>query len=163
MKSADALALIRNGVSGGRLQRWADLGCGSGTFTLALQSLLAQGSRITAVDKDTQQLPVHFIKADFEKSELPLAGLDGILMANSIHYVRDKNKLIKKLETYFAEKPAFVIVEYDTTRSNPWVPYPVNYQNLADLFTGLGYGNISKLAEIPSRFGGRMYSALIRF
>jgi hypothetical protein len=56
----------------------------------------------------------------------------------------------------------FLIVEYDTVSSNPWVPYPVNYQNLLQLFTGLGYSTITKLAEVPSRFGGSMYSALIR-
>jgi hypothetical protein len=56
----------------------------------------------------------------------------------------------------------FLIVEYDTTRFNPWVPYPINYANLHQLFTTLGYTSITKLSEAPSRFGGRMYSALIR-
>ena len=56
----------------------------------------------------------------------------------------------------------FLIVEYDTTRFNPWVPYPINYANLHQLFTTLGYTSITKLAEAPSRFGGQIYSALIR-
>lgn len=30
--------------------RWADLGCGSGTFTLALAGLLPSGSTIDAID-----------------------------------------------------------------------------------------------------------------
>jgi hypothetical protein len=33
-----------------RPTRWADLGCGSGTFTLALADLLVPGSSIEAVD-----------------------------------------------------------------------------------------------------------------
>jgi ubiquinone/menaquinone biosynthesis C-methylase UbiE len=162
MQQAEAISLIQKAITSDQPQNWADLGCGSGTFTLALQSLLPIGSQLTAVDKQHQKLPVKFIKADFEKDNLDLANLDGILMANSLHYIRDKTKLIKKLETYFATNPAFLIVEYDTTRFSPWVPYPINYQKLQELFTSLGYGSIAELASVPSRFGGRMYSSLIR-
>lgn len=162
MEHADAIYLIQKAITGTSPQQWADLGSGSGTFTLALKSILPKGSQLTAVDKKNQNLPVPFIKADFEKDELPIKELDGILMANAFHYISDKTKLIRKLETYFAGPPMFLIVEYDTTTSNPWVPYPVNYQNLHQLFTNLGYSSITKLAEIPSRFGGRMYAALIR-
>jgi hypothetical protein len=162
MQQAEAVSLIQKAITGDQTQNWVDLGCGTGTFTLALQSLLPIGSHLSAVDKRPQKLPVGFIKADFEKDDLHLAGLDGILMANSLHYVRDKAKLIKKLEIYFSASPAFLIVEYDITRYSPWIPYPINYQNLQKLFTGLGYSSITKLAEAPSQFGGRMYSALIR-
>nr|WP_067057269.1 class I SAM-dependent methyltransferase [Mucilaginibacter sp. L294] len=162
MQQTDAIHLIQKAITGNRPQKWADLGSGSGTFTLALKSILPEGSQLTAVDKQDQNLPVPFVKADFEKDDLPLSGLDGILIANAIHYISDKTKLIKKLETYFAGRPMFLIVEYDTTTSNPWVPYPVDYQNLHQLFTNLGYLSITKLAEISSRFGGRMYAALIR-
>lgn len=161
MQQSQAIHLIQNAITGQQPQRWADLGSGSGTFTFALNSILPTGSHLTAVDKQFQNLP-NFLKADFEKDELDLADLDGILMANSLHYIRDKTKLIKKLEAYFSLRPTFLIVEYDTTRNNPWVPYPVNYANLHQLFTTLGYTSITKLAEVPSRFGGRMYSALIR-
>jgi len=162
MQQSEAIHLIQNAITGQQPQRWADLGSGSGTFTLALQSLLSPGSQLTAVDKQSQKLPLTFIKADYEKDDLLLSDLDGILMANSLHYIRDKTKLIKKLEAYFLASPTFLIVEYDTTRYNPWVPYPLNYANLHQLFTTLGYTSITKLAEVPSRFGGRMYSALIR-
>jgi len=128
----------------------------------ALNSILPAGSYITTVDKQTQQLSVEFIKANFEKDELPLTSLDGILMANSFHYIRDKQKLIKKLETYFSASPTFLIVEYDTTRLSLWVSYPINFQNLHQLFSTLRYGDINKLSEMPSCFGGRLYSALIR-
>lgn len=35
---------------------WADLGCGSGTFTLALAELLSAGSHIHAIDHVAHQL-----------------------------------------------------------------------------------------------------------
>ena len=49
-------------ISSGRLTNspgpatWADLGCGDGTFTLALASLLPAGSTIYAVDQDAAAL-----------------------------------------------------------------------------------------------------------
>jgi len=160
MKPAEAINLIQNAISTNQPQRWADLGCGSGTFTLALKNLLPEGSQITAIDKQHQKLPVNFIKIDFETDDLPLSSLDGILMANSFHYIRDKPRLIKKLENYFAANPTFLIIEYDTIRSNPWVPYPINYPQLQQFFQTLGYASITKLAEAPSSFGGRIYSVL---
>jgi hypothetical protein len=162
MQQSDAITLIQKAITSDQPQRWADLGCGNGTFTMTLKSILPTGSHITAVDKQTQNLPVEFLKTNFEKDELPLSNLDGILMANSFHYIRDKQNLIKKFEPHFVATPTFLIVEYDTTRFNPWVPYPINYQNLQKLFTTLGYTTITKIAEAPSRFGGRLYSALIR-
>lgn len=162
MQQSDAINLIQKAITSNQPQRWADLGSGTGTFTTALNNILPSGSHITAIDKQSQQLPVDFIKANFANDDLPLINLDGILMANSIHYIRDKQRLIKKLETYFSSSPTFLIVEYDTTRFNPWVPYPISFQNIHQLFQTLGYKNINKLAEMPSRFGGRLYAALIR-
>ena len=160
MKQTDAIALIQNGITTDRAQHWADLGCGNGTFTHALNSILPAGSHITAVDKQTQNLP-DFIKANFEKDDLPLSGLDGILMANCLHYVKDKIKLIQKLETYFADIPKFLIVEYDTNNSNPWVPYPIPFLQLQKLLQELGYNDITKLAERPSVYrSSKIYAAL---
>jgi trans-aconitate methyltransferase len=165
MKKADAVALIHHGIDAREPQHWADLGCGSGTFTDALTELLHAGSLIDAVDRKDQLIlpPVNFIKANFETQVLPLHNLDGILMANSLHFVKDKQALIHKLETYFSASPAFLIVEYDTERTNPWVPYPISFQKLTTLFTGLGYTSILKLAERPSVYNSAgMYSALIK-
>jgi len=162
MQQSEAIYLIQKTITGDQPQHWAELGSGSGTFTLALQKLLPTGSHLTAVDKQAQKLPVSFIKADFEKDDLDLDDFDGILMANSLHYVRDQAKLIKKLEACFSTMPTFLIVEYNTERASPWVPYPINCQNLLKLFTTLNYTSITQLANLPSRFGGQIYSALIR-
>ena len=89
--------------------RWADLGCGSGTFTLALAELLPPGSTIEAIDlrpgikPQTTAGGVTIIPrvADFVADDLALNGLDGILMANSLHYVRDKPALLQKLRAYY--------------------------------------------------------------
>lgn len=154
MKAADAVKLIEKGITANQLQRWADLGCGSGTFTRALTSLLPIGSKVIAVDKELQNLQ-DFIRADFITDDLKLGALDGILMANSLHYVKDNTTLLPRFKV-----SQILIVEYDTNRSNPWVPYPVSYVNLERLAQALGY-NITKLATHSSRLGGTMYSALL--
>ena len=89
MNASDATKLIEKGVTAMQAQRWADLDCGSGTFTRALASLLPAGSKVIAVDKVFQNLP-DFINANFTTDDLQLGHLDGILMANSLHGVKDK-------------------------------------------------------------------------
>lgn len=88
MNASDAIKLIEKGVTAMQPQRWADLGCGSGTFTRALASLLPAGSKVIAVDKMFQNLP-DFINADFTTDDLQLGHLDGI-DGNSLHCVKDK-------------------------------------------------------------------------
>jgi hypothetical protein len=57
MTNEEAVGLITGGISKtGKPQKWADLGCGDGTFTEALASILPHGSQILAVDKEVQHL-----------------------------------------------------------------------------------------------------------
>src|SRR5215467_14990134 len=95
MEHADHVELIRDGVVPGV---WAELGSGSGAFTLALADLLGQDARIVSVDRDGGALRrqresmetrfptaiVDYIRGDFTRA-LDLRGLDGIVMANSLH------------------------------------------------------------------------------
>lgn len=162
MKQQDAIILIQNAVDVQQPEQWADLGCGSGTFTNALLALLPSASTITAVDQQTQRFDepaIRFHRADIINDELPLKHLDGILMANVFHFVADKERLIGKLEGYFAGPPRFLLVDYDTDRANRWVPYPVSFQNLSAFFLKSGY-TCTQTGKQPSAFGGMLYSAL---
>lgn len=171
MNLKDAVDLIRP-VESFVKSTWADLGCGSGLFTHALATLLPPGSSIYAVDQninsfienhDMINVSVIPIEMNFESGELPFDKLDGILMANSIHFVKDKMKLIRKLESAFHGSGIFIVVEYDTDVANRWVPYPVSYLSLQKLFRLAGYASVIKLNEKRSVFQrGNLYSALIR-
>jgi ubiquinone/menaquinone biosynthesis C-methylase UbiE len=163
MTHEQAVSFIKSAVTDTEIQYWADLGCGTGTFTKALIDLLPEGSHVTAVDKEKQKFNlenIDFIQADF--TGLDLAELDGILIANALHYVADKVSLLKKLEPMFSQAPRFVIIEYDTDKPNLWVPYPITFAKLQTLFEGLGYTHIEKLNERRSAYGsGNMFYALI--
>jgi ubiquinone/menaquinone biosynthesis C-methylase UbiE len=153
-------------------QSWADLGAGTGLFTTALSTLIGKQSTIYAVDKsrsDLQQIKtaaevsLKTIKADFIKDELQLPALNGILMANSLHYVKDQHNFLDKMKHTMKEGGAFLIVEYDTDRANQWVPYPLSFIKLKQLFHELKFTTIEKIGETPSRYNNNnIYAAWIQ-
>jgi ubiquinone/menaquinone biosynthesis C-methylase UbiE len=174
MEHVEAADLIRHpGTYGVAPSVWADLGAGSGTFTLALAELLPPYSIVHAMDRDhaaLQQIPevhrhVHIQRhiGDFVNDPLPENALDGILLANALHYVRDQQAFIVKAAACLKADGCFVIVEYDTDAANPWVPYPLSFASLKQLFTASGFASITRLNERPSIYRRAvMYSALIR-
>lgn len=131
MELSAALDLVRHPrLSAGPSARWADLGCGTGLFTNALAQLLPEGSTVYAVDKSRSaldQVPkppggIHQEKllADFAGDNLPLPPLDGILMANSLHYVRDQVDFLARTRSWLKPEGCFLVIEYDLTKANPW-------------------------------------------
>ena len=105
MRRRDAIDLLAgSGVGALGPVTWADLGCGDGTFTLALAELLASGSTIHAMDRDTAALrgipPSHrevqiiTHQGDFTSDPWPFGNLDGILMANSLHFVEHQRAIM---------------------------------------------------------------------
>lgn len=157
MKLQDAINLIKAAEISPKQTAWADLGCGSGTFTYALANLLAPQSNVIAVDKSRQQLStivndvtIKFQQADFVIDILGFKELDGILMANALHYVKNKLQFIQQLKNYLNKKGMFIIIEYDTMQANRWVPYPLNMQALKDLFSEAGFSVVKKLGALPS-------------
>jgi ubiquinone/menaquinone biosynthesis C-methylase UbiE len=172
MNHADLVALIKDGVTeqGGR---WADLGSGEGAFTLALADLLGPGAHITAVDRDAralQELAVQMERrfpsitvntraADFTRP-LGLSGLDGIVMANSLHFVRDKRSVLGAVRSMLRPGGKLVVVEYGTDRGNPWVPHPFSFDRWTQMAAQAGFEKTRLLQTIPSRHLGSMYSAV---
>lgn len=153
--------------------RWADLGCGRGLFTQALGQMLAGGSTVYAVDNSKAALAkvptlplgivLEKIAADFTDPSLRLHQLDGILMANALHFVKDQGHFLRRAATWLQPDGCFLMVEYDMDKGNYWVPYPVSFTKLNALFHAIGYTRIEKLHERPSIYQrGTIYSALVR-
>jgi trans-aconitate methyltransferase len=119
VKISEATALIHTPlIEWARLQSWCDLGCGSGTFTTALAQLLAPGSMIHAVDLDPRALeyvPDHYDRVEIRKTlgdigspSLRLPPVDGILMANTLHFIKEQQALMRRL---LSVTDCFLIVE----------------------------------------------------
>ena len=153
---------------------WADFGAGSGAFTLALRELVGPHANIYAIDKDgrgfkdlekdhrdkfTTAQNVHTIRADFT-GPLSMPPLDGIVMANSLHFFKDKVKVLRHVRSYLKLNGVLLLVEYNVDSGNPWVPYPISFEAFRIVAPQAGLGEPQLLARVPSRFLREMYSAV---
>ena len=173
MEVRDAVSLIRNAVDGDD-GTWADLGAGTGTFTRALAATLGAGSVVYAVDKDAGALSsvrswrggarVIPVTADFTAAfELPGfedALLDGILLANALHFVRDAASVLTRLVQRVRLGGKIVIVEYDRREASRWVPYPISISRWPDLAKTAGLSEPSIVGTRPSMYSGTLYAAV---
>jgi SAM-dependent methyltransferase len=173
---ADHVDLLRAAVE--PAGTWADIGAGTGAFTLALAELLGPGGRIVAVDRDAGALgeavasvarrfpdvPVEPIRADFAQPLTELPPLDGLVAANSLHFVpRDQQvRVIRALASHLRPGGTFVVVEYDADHGNPWVPHPFRFPTYERLAGEAGLVDARRLGRVPSRFLGGIYSAAAR-
>ena len=152
---------------------WAELGAGTGTFTRVLAEMIGESGIIIAVDKDrgslkwldaddkfVDQIIPHV--ADFtDFSDFPV--LDGILMANSLHYVSKPVPFLHRLLTHLKPGGSFILIEYDTDQGNPWVPYPISSRSFGYMASELGLTVPIRLGRARSSFGnGYIYSELVK-
>ena len=154
---------------------WADLGCGDGIFTAALYALIRPGGQIYAVDKDRRTLEslARYFRANFPEAELypveadfarslALPPLDGLVMANSLHFVRDREKvrLLVRLSALLRPGGRLIVVEYNAARGNLVVPHPLDEAGFLGLARRAGLQEPRILAKIPSTFLREFYSGL---
>ena len=175
MKHEDHMELLREGVPdpGGV---WADFGSGEGAFTLALAELTGPGAVIFSVDKDQRALArqqeamkrrfpkrsegsVRYVHADFS-SPIDLPALDGLVIANALHFYRNVQPLVRLLKSYLSQHGRMLLIEYNTDRGNVWVPHPFSYPTWVSLAAQAGFEETRLLATYPSRFLGEIYSAV---
>lgn len=172
MNHTDHVNLLQGGIPhpGGI---WADFGSGTGAFTLALAELIGAGGTIYSVDRDAGALreqaramqarfpgvTLHTITADFTQP-IELPPLDGVVMANSLHFVRQKDAVLQRIRGYLKPGGRFILVEYNADQGNTWVPYPLSYPTWEALARRSGFTETRRLAAYPSRFLREIYSAL---
>ena len=172
MNHRDHVFLLTKGVekTGGV---WADFGSGQGAFTLALAELLGPNGEIYSVDKDKGRLrrqkgavvnrfpglTVHYKEGDFTRP-LDLPALDGLIVANALHFFKRKEDVIELLKSYLRPNGRFIVVEYNTDRGNHWVPHPFSYIRWKETAERIGFAHTELLATVPSSFLGEIYSAV---
>ncbi len=171
MNHADHVNLLRAGVpDGGGV--WADLGAGGGAFTLALAELLGPGAVIYAVDRERGELrrlaetmqvqfpgiTLHIRAADFTQP-LALPPLDGVVMANSLHFLRRKEGVLQAVRAALKPAGRLLLVEYNTDQGNPWVPHPLSFPTWRQLADRAGFASTRLLATHPSSFLGEFFAA----
>lgn len=167
------VALIKDGVAapGGI---WADLGAGTGNFTRALAELLGADATIYAVDRDaraiaaqrtgigrsTAQAAIVPKQADFTQP-LDLPPLDGVLLANALHFIRDQPATIARIVGYLKPNGSLLVVEYEVERELRWVPFPLPFARLQSLAPAAGLIEPTQIGRRRSPSSGMlMYAAV---
>jgi ubiquinone/menaquinone biosynthesis C-methylase UbiE len=165
-----AQILLRPGIEGAG-GTWADLGCGDGVFTCLLSQFLQPGSQIYAVDKNQHTLDalrhnlaelqlatvIHPVLADFTQP-LALPPLDGLVMANALHFIRAKETVLRQLFELFKPGGRLIVIEYNTSLGNYAVPHPLDESGFLDLANQVGLREAQIIARAPSSFLGEMYA-----
>lgn len=169
MDHSEHVGLIRDAVSAG--ETWLELGSGTGAFTLALAELLGTGGTIHSIDSDRGALAAQATEvrarfatirldqrtADFTRP-LGFSGMDGVLMANSLHFVKDKAPVLAMVRSYLRPGGKLVLVEYDADRGNLWVPHPISYTTWLAVAPSAGFSATRLLGRVPSRFLSAIYA-----
>jgi len=172
MNWRDAQRLIAPAVGAGG--RWAELGAGEGTFTRALAELLGAGGVVLAVDREPSAVraltalartspagaTIEAIAADFT-APLALPPLDGVLLANALHFVpaTEQGALLARLARMLVPGGRIVLVEYENRAPSRWVPYPVSLARFEALADEAGLTAPREVGRRRSRYGGTMYAA----
>ena len=171
---ADAEALLAAAVPR-HFGTWSDMGAGGGTFSRALARRLEPGSRIYAVDHDRDAIAslervrgegveIVPLMADFtvdgSLANYAIPPLDGMLFANSLHFVVKPAVALSRLVKLLRPGGLVVIVEYDGRRPSRWVPYPISEAQLPDVVAEAGLAKPTITASLPSAYGGSLYVAV---
>lgn len=175
MDHTDHVALLRDGVPPDATgATWADIGAGSGAFTLALADLLGPGATIVAVDRDAgalranaEAMAQHFPATRLEtrcadlEGPLDLPPLDGLVAANSLHFVPRERQVatLSRLAAHVRPGGRVIVVEYDADRGNPWVPFPISARSWTAVAVAAGLEPPTVVGRVPSRFLGAIYAA----
>jgi len=172
MEHADHVNLLRRGIPGsGGI--WADFGSGAGAFTLALADLIQPTGTIFSIDRDGSALQaqerqmrarfpdvhMYYRKANYAHP-LQLPPLDGIIAANTLHFLQDKKTVLDLFYAYLKPAGRIILVEYNIEDGNYAVPYPLPYPAWERLARGSGFAVTQLLTTRPSSFLREIYSAL---
>ncbi len=106
-------------------ERVADIGAGSGYFTLRLAEAVGDAGRVWALDvrqemldhiagrlREAQLANVELKLVPPDDPQLPAGGFDTILMVDTIHYIKDRAAYARKLREALAPGGRLVIIDF---------------------------------------------------
>jgi ubiquinone/menaquinone biosynthesis C-methylase UbiE len=176
MHQHEMVNLIRAGIAepGGI---WADLGAGTGNFSWALAKLLGKEATIHTLDRDSRAITAQQqrIKTDppgatilprqadvLRPINLPV--LDGVLMANLLHFMRDQPIFLQQVRKLLKPTGRLLVVEYEQRFPIPWVPFPVPFARLSALAETTGFTLPLQIGNRRSPSSGQeMYAAVLAY
>ncbi len=121
-------------------EKVADIGAGSGYFTLPAAKAVGDEGVVWAIDIRQEMLDhiagrleqeqdldnVRLMRVGPDDPQLPEAGVDTILMIDTLHYVKDRTAYARKLKYGLVPGGRVVIIDYrpKSFEERPWGPPP---------------------------------------
>ena len=120
-------------------ERVADIGAGSGYFTVRAARAVGPTGLVWAIDISQEMLDhlgkrlqaeklenVRVAKVAADDPQLPPAGVDTILMVDTLHYIKDRAAYARRLRAGLAPGGRVVVIDYipKSPEERPWGPPP---------------------------------------
>lgn len=146
----------------------ADIGCGTGYFTIPAAEIAGTASKIFAMDISMEMLEevekkaleaglanIRGIKTDEYDLKLDNLSVDFIIISNVLHEIEDKGKMIAEINRIHKNGGTLAIIEWEKIQgeSGPPVDERLSYEEVANMLSQNGYKYIEKYG-IGSDFYG---------
>ncbi len=140
----------------------ADVGCGSGYFTVKIAGEIGPEGKIWAIDAWQDMLDyldrrlqiegfenVELIKVDRDDPMIPKGGADLILMVDVYHYIKERVTYGEKLREGLAPGGRLIVLDYipKSLEERPWGPPPSQNMSEADLTADLEEAGFKKVKQ----------------
>ena len=147
--------LERCGIYG---EIWIDAGCGNGTFTFPLASMV---SKIIALDtnkhnlsylesKISSEMNIETKLFDFNIPSWYESPVDGILFGFSLHDNSNHKKALENAYFQLKGKGKLVVFEYSSDKPVFWVPHPLPLNRLFPILDNLAFQDIQVVENFPA-------------
>ncbi len=125
-------------------ERVADVGAGSGYFTLRLARAVGPAGSVLAVDanadllahldgrlKEAGLLNARTLLVPKDDPKLPPGSLDTVLIVDTLHYVQDRAAWLKKVRSGLAPGGRVVVIDFvpKSVEERPWGPPPSQWMS----------------------------------
>jgi len=137
---------------------WIDAGCGNGTFTFPLATIVFM---VIALDtnkhnlsylksKSSPELNIKTKLFDFNNPSWYKSPVDGILFGFSLHDNPIHKKSLENAYLQLKSGGRLVVFEYSSEKSVPWVPYPLPLIKLISILKEINFQDIQIVENIQS-------------
>jgi ubiquinone/menaquinone biosynthesis C-methylase UbiE len=145
----------------------ADLGAGTGLFSIPMAKAVAPAGRLWAVEIDKGFLPIIEGKAgdaklsnvktvlgEFADPKIPAQNVDLAFMHDVLHHVEDRAGYLKSAAKYVKPSGRFVLIDYRADQS-PHKDQPnliVSEDQATTWMKAAGFGKVEKVSLFPDKY-----------
>jgi ubiquinone/menaquinone biosynthesis C-methylase UbiE len=142
--------------------RVADVGCGSGYFTVKVAKEIGPDGKIWAIDAWQDMLDhlerrllieeienVELVKVEREDPQIPDHSADVILMVDVYHYIKERVAYGQKLRKGLAPGGRLIVIDYipKSLEERPWGPPPRQHMSEEELTADLVQAGFKKVKQ----------------